>query len=239
MLRNFFGVADHNALRRGEVVVGIAPVGAGDAIARPALNAEEILVVGVATAGLRLGRRRLHLRQAEVRDAAHMALLASDLLVVELPGHIRGRARPSLKGVLLDRERREHEQPLERFLRLRREVVHKPHHSLVAVGIAHAQVLAAAHLRPVRLHLCHRGVHGVAAIAPLVDTTKLQRGVGMKLPEQITEAVRGPLLASLQLQALPQGQMLVQPLVRRGQRPQATVVGTRNACARTLQVGLP
>mmetsp|Transcript_58040 Transcript_58040/g.169684 ORF Transcript_58040/g.169684 Transcript_58040/m.169684 type:complete len:262 (-) Transcript_58040:541-1326(-) len=84
LLGHVLGLRDDDALGGRELVVGVAPVRTGHAITRAAAHVEELLVVGVAPALLRLLRGRRHLRDAEAVDAPHVALLAGHLGGVEL-----------------------------------------------------------------------------------------------------------------------------------------------------------
>mmetsp|Transcript_59518 Transcript_59518/g.192535 ORF Transcript_59518/g.192535 Transcript_59518/m.192535 type:complete len:309 (+) Transcript_59518:1126-2052(+) len=229
---------DHHAVRRVEVLVVVTTVRAGNAIAWAAGDVEELLVVGVAPALFSLDRFRRDLRNAQVVNAADVAILTGDLLVVELSSNVMRSTLAFAGAVVGDRQLRQHRLQGELVLSLAREVVHEPHHGLVAVRVAHALVVF-WHIGPVRLHLENGRIHGPAAVHRRVDLLQLLGGEGQQRAENAPELAHAELLAGLECVADASLEVPVELTVGRSQRACALVPGARLPSLRPLQVGLP
>mmetsp|Transcript_57837 Transcript_57837/g.152212 ORF Transcript_57837/g.152212 Transcript_57837/m.152212 type:complete len:447 (+) Transcript_57837:605-1945(+) len=231
--------ADHEAVHGAEVLVGVAPVGPGDAVAGAAGHVEELLVVRVAAALLGPGRLGRHLRQAQVYDAADVARLARHLLVVEPAGDVARVPRALGNPVVAHGQLGQHHRRREALLDLRGEVVHEPHDGLVAVRVAHPRVGGRGALSPVRLHLLEGPVCRPAAVVRRVDPLELVRGVREQLAESLAQLLHGEVLAGPEPEPLAGGQVPVQLGVRG--REAALPAEARSGCTRprALEVPLP
>eukprot|EP00445_Apocalathium_hangoei_P015948 CAMPEP_0203903916 /NCGR_PEP_ID=MMETSP0359-20131031/45789_1 /ASSEMBLY_ACC=CAM_ASM_000338 /TAXON_ID=268821 /ORGANISM="Scrippsiella Hangoei, Strain SHTV-5" /LENGTH=119 /DNA_ID=CAMNT_0050828043 /DNA_START=139 /DNA_END=498 /DNA_ORIENTATION=- len=119
-----------------------------------------------------------------------MAVLASDLLVVELANSIVRGALAFVSAVVANKQLGQHRLQGELAMGLAREVVHEPHHGLMAVCISNSLVVRRG-IGPMTLHLGDARVHGAAAICRRVNLLQLIRDERQQSVEHIHELVHG------------------------------------------------
>jgi hypothetical protein len=198
-LKNLFWLCNHNALRRGEILVIITPIRPSDTVTRTTRDIVQIFVICVAPAGLCFGIHGCDLWQAKAWSATDMAILACHLGVIEMSSLVLYRACTAFRHfVLLYRKLREHKTHGEHPLHLLWNMVHKPHHSLMTMGIAHTHVIV-GHLFPMPLHLLNILVHCTAAILLRVNGSELRIGMRKKGAKNTSEISYTEVLTSLQV----------------------------------------